>query len=194
MLWAPNIRNREAIKFWLACLQIVTVIAGVTTAAASFVYHSREERLRAIEQDRRAEEQLAAVRRELQRPYQEKKLNLYLDAARVLAHLAATPDVDREKTEARFWELYWGELAFVESRTIDENKGGPSPAVERLMVEFCQTYFQPLRCSRVTLAVVNEASMPERTSIYRAAVTEAAIKMARQASDEIRQQWETVRK
>jgi hypothetical protein len=35
---------------------------------------------------------------------------VYLDAARVLAHLAATPDVDREKTEARFWELYWGSL------------------------------------------------------------------------------------
>ena len=97
MVWAPKQATQKAMKFWLDCLQIVTVVGGVSTAVATFVYHSQAERNRAIEQDQRAKDQLAATQRELQRPYEEKKLNLYLDAARVLAHLATAPSVDREK-------------------------------------------------------------------------------------------------
>lgn len=113
MVWAPSESNRTAVKFWLDCLQVVTVVAGVSTAAATFVYHSIDQRDRAADQERHTREQLDNVQMELQRPYQEKKLNLYLDAARVLAHLATSPSVDKENMEARFWELYWGELAFV---------------------------------------------------------------------------------
>ena len=119
MVWAPSEQNRTAVKFWLDFLQVVTVIAGVSTAVATFVFHSIDQRTRAADLERNSREQLTNVRRELQRPYEEKKLNLYLDAARVLAHLATSPSVDKENTEARFWELYWGELAFVESRTED---------------------------------------------------------------------------
>jgi hypothetical protein len=38
------------------------------------------------------------------------------ETARVLAHLGSTPDVEKEKDEAQFWELYYGELPFVESK------------------------------------------------------------------------------
>jgi hypothetical protein len=173
MVWAPSEPNRKAVKFWLDCLQVVTVVAGVSTAVATFVYHSSDQRDRAAEQAGHMQEQLDNVQRELERPYQEKKLHLYLDAARVLAHLAASPTVDKENIEARFWELYWGELAFVESR-------GPNPSVESLMVEFCRHYFGAERCSRAGTGEgkgrTNEAEG-------------AAIEMARAASKEIHDEW-----
>ena len=83
MVWAPTKANREAIKFWLDCLQIVTVVVGVVAVGGTFYFNSVAERARAAEQARREEDQLAAIKRELERPYQEKKLALYLDAARV---------------------------------------------------------------------------------------------------------------
>ena len=121
MKLAPDPETRSAIKFWLDCLQVATVIGGIITAVVTFKNYKDEQTVRATEQAERAKAQeqhtketLATTKRELEAPYQEKKLAVYLDAARVLAHLAATPDLDKEKTEARFWELYWGELAFVE--------------------------------------------------------------------------------
>lgn len=199
MVWAPSEQNQKATKFWLDCLQVVTVVAGVSTAVATFVYHSIDQRNRAADLERHTQEQLvdqrsraadlerhnqeqlANVRRELQRPYEERKLNLYLDAARVLAHLASSPSVDKENSEARFWELYWGELAFVESRT-EEERSRSSPSVERLMVQFCHQYFTPDRCT--TGVGGGGAAKDSRTPTER-----AAIEMARGASQEIRNQW-----
>jgi hypothetical protein len=130
MKLAPDEETRKAIKFWLDCLQIVTVIVAIVTAFITFHSYTSDQQARAVEQkdramaqEQQAKEQLATAKRELERPYEEKKLALYLDAARVLAHLAASPDVDNKKTEARFWELYWGELAFVETEVAED---GPS--------------------------------------------------------------------
>lgn len=180
MVWAPTRSTRVAIKFWLDCLQVVTVVGAVITAATTFYYHNQEQRAQQAEQTRRLIEQNDRAKRELELPYDEKKLSLYLDAARVLAHLASSPSVDKEATEARFWELYWGELAFVESQTADEESGGPKPSVERLMVEFCNQYFEPSRCTSANAG--NQARVGEA----------AAIRMARQASKEIRKRWESV--
>src|SRR6266850_7692911 len=98
MVWAPNEQTRGAVKFWLDCLQVVTVVAGVFTATLTIVKYINDQKVlaadhkqRETDRDERAKQQLAALKRELQRPYEEKKLNLYLDAARVLAHLAASP-------------------------------------------------------------------------------------------------------
>jgi hypothetical protein len=35
MVWAPSAKNVTAIKFWLDCLQIVTVILAASTAAGT---------------------------------------------------------------------------------------------------------------------------------------------------------------
>jgi hypothetical protein len=191
MIWAPDEQTRGAVKFWLDCLQVLTVIGGVITASVTIVGYVNEQQARAIEQEERAEaqeqrakDQLAAAKRELQRPYEEKKLDLYLDAARVLAHLATSPGVDTERTETRFWELYWGELAFVESTAADEDTGGPRPSVERLMVAFCQQYFGDERCSDQAGAA---GAAPPKTARQG---KRQAIEMARQASKEIRDRWE----
>jgi ribosomal protein L14E/L6E/L27E len=193
MVWAPNEQTRGAVKFWLDCLQVVTVVAGVFTATLTIVKYINDQKVlaadhkqRETDRDERAKQQLAALKRELQRPYEEKKLNLYLDAARVLAHLAASPSIDKEKTEARFWELYWGELAFVESTTAEEKQGGP-PSVERLMVVFCHQYFQndpSGRCSKEDVGGPGGIMKVSTTG------EKQAIDMARQASKEIRAQWE----
>ena len=135
MKLAPDPKTRSAIKFWLDCLQVLTVVGGIITAVVTFRNYKDEQTARATEQATRAEaeqqhakETLSATKRELEAPYQERKLALYLDAARVLAHLAASPDVDKEKTEARFWELYWGELAFVESQVKNPTGIRPPPS------------------------------------------------------------------
>ena len=67
MVWAPTEANQKAIKFWLDCLQVVTVVAGVSTAVATFVYHSKDQRDRAADQTRHEREQLDNVKRELQK-------------------------------------------------------------------------------------------------------------------------------
>src|SRR5262245_55239660 len=166
MVWAPTKANREAIRFWLDCLQIFTVVVGILAVAGTFYQYAQDQKA-----------QVAAIKRDLERPYQEKKLALYLDAARVLARLANSPDddVERPSTEARFWELYWGELAFVESRTKDETMDGPK-SVESLMVKFCHEFFgaQDMRCSSPNDKVA------------------AAIKTARRASKEVRKQWKKI--
>jgi hypothetical protein len=130
---------------------VVTVIVGVITLVVTF-----------REQEQHANDTLTATKIELEAPYQKKKLALYLDAARVLAHLAAAPNVDKEKMEARFWELYWGELAFVESQTKNLN-GDTPPSVEELMVRFCHAYFQDdqRRCS----SAASGASGTEKQSL-----------------------------
>jgi hypothetical protein len=183
--WAPEAKTRQAIKFWLDCLQIITVVGGVIIAVVTFLNYSREQKAQAaeethriVERDDRAKEQLKTAKRELERPYQEKKLSLYLDAARVLAHLATSPNLKKEATEARFWELYWGELPFVESRASEEVPGGP-PSVERLMVKFCEEYF--INESGCTKGKDLNAKIPERSTPLEA----AAIYMARRSSEEI---------
>ncbi len=192
MRLTPREPTQVAIKFWLDCLQVVTVILGIITASVTFisyrdaqVRYAAEQAARAKTQEQQSMAQLDATRRELERPYEDKKLELYLDAARVLAHLAATPDVDRELTEARFWELYWGELAFVESLTKNE-RTKDERSVERLMVNFCHVYFEPNRCT----AEGGGASGVEKTR--RTPTEKAAIEMARRASQEIRDRWEKI--
>ena len=103
---------------------------------------------------------------ELSRPYYEKQLDLYLESARVAARLAALKkdDPSYPETVNRFWELYWGELAFVESESV-----------ERLMVEICRTYVSPENKSRCT-------SSPDSHQGQ-------ALALAHHESQEIRRRW-----
>jgi len=129
----PSEPVRGIVKFYSELLQALAIIVAGLWAA--FTYHNQS-----IEQAANARNQSAAVERELRRPYNEKKLTLYLDAARVAAHLTASPNSsDRAQTETRFWELYWGELAFVEST-------GDKSSIETLMVAVCERVFSKDRC------------------------------------------------
>jgi hypothetical protein len=92
MKLAPDPKTRSAIRFWLDCLQVATVVGGVITAIVTFKTYKNEQDARATASEQRAQElaqhakdTLAATKRELEAPYEDKKLALYLDAARVLA-------------------------------------------------------------------------------------------------------------
>lgn len=62
---------------------------------------------------------LANARREYQRAFFDKQLALYMEAAQTTSVLASSTDqAVRKKAEARFWELYWGQLALVEDRAV----------------------------------------------------------------------------
>lgn len=114
--------------------------------------------------------------RELSRAFYEKQLDLYLESARIAARLAATKDdPDREKTITRFWELYWGELALVESQASGQCPKG-SKSVEGLMVGICTAYVSK--------------DEPDKCHASRNPNLASAINLAHQESNEIRERWQ----
>ena len=57
---------------------------------------------------------------EATRPFLERQLKLYPEAAHVAAILATSQDgAERASAYKRFWELYWGELALVENQDVE---------------------------------------------------------------------------
>lgn len=130
---AKGSRLRAKIKFTSEILQVVGVVCSAIWVAFTYADNSRTQN--------------DATIRELRRPYQQKKLDLYVEASRVVAHLSAIPnDPDRAKTEARFWELYWGDLALVQSTPFDENGITMQYSVQRLMSNFCYETFTKEQC------------------------------------------------
>jgi hypothetical protein len=144
----------------VACVAIAIACGlALNTYMVSLEGHAREER------ERQAfEESYRAI--ELRRPYDEKQLELYVDAARLAARLATIPakDPDRPALLARFWELYWGQLALVESREFE---------VE--MADVCEVYVShddPSRCHA-----------PEGSAL------KAVVKLGQQGRKDIRARW-----
>jgi hypothetical protein len=162
--FSPTRQTRTNIKFYAELLQAAAII--FTGVWAAFTYHHQTQ-----DQKKRAIEQAEAVKRELRKPYDEKQLSLYLETARVVADLATLPQGDeRERVERRFWELYWGELAFVES-SVSGWALNDEP-VEQMMRQFCDRMFETSKC--VTAG-------DDRLS--------DALHFSRQASDEIKERW-----
>ncbi|MCE3606569.1 hypothetical protein LXA47_23620 [Massilia sp. P8910] len=95
-------------QFWDLILKAVASILAVGGATAGIAKY-----FRSVEGTFRA-------------PLWEKQLNLYFEVCEVAATLAAEDNlVERTLAERRFWRLYYGPLALVES-----------PEVEQAMVEF----------------------------------------------------------
>ena len=69
----------------------------------------------------RAKQEADTRRIEAQRPFLEKQLALYFEAAQVAGRLAAlTPDDKSWRDiEQRFWALYWSELSMVEDERVE---------------------------------------------------------------------------
>jgi len=43
MDWAPRLATRQKVKFWLDCLQVVTVIGSVLAVAVTFASYRNEQ-------------------------------------------------------------------------------------------------------------------------------------------------------
>jgi hypothetical protein len=147
----PNKETRERWDFVFKAIQSLVIVIGVLWAAYTF-WDTRH--------------------RELQKPFDEKQLALYADAARVLAHLSVSDNPDPETT-VRFWELYLGELPLVES-TDDKD------SIAAKMNEFCNKKMNnmPL-CS----ASINTKQLPENSP------QKIAVELAKKAREEIQSKW-----
>lgn len=134
---------------------IVSAIAAVVTFYTS-------ERNKAADRAREARDR-AEVR---SLPFYQKQLDIYAEAARVSARLASTPESDPgyPVVVGRFWELYWGDLGFVESSDVASR-----------MVSICRAYVS--------------AKDPERCTTTDKAGQGLALDLAHQAASEIKARW-----
>jgi hypothetical protein len=128
-LVAPHPKTRQTIKFWLDVVQGLAVFGGIGGALATYLYYKANQKM------------------ELEKPYNEKQLELYVEAARVTARISQEvgpgfPDASKidGETLTRFWELYYGQLVFVESEGKD--------SVAAKMNAFCAYVFGPDKCSK----------------------------------------------
>lgn len=103
------------IKDWLPSL---TVVVGAIWALYKYLDHQEEVQRNAKIQS----ENLAITRRiEAQKPFLEKQLRLYFEAAEVAGRLATLkPENEKwETNENRFWQLYWSELSVIETSEVE---------------------------------------------------------------------------
>lgn len=139
--------------------QPLVLIVSAITAAVTFVVSEQNKA-----EDRAREARDRAEARSL--PFYQKQLDIYAEAARVSARLASIPESDPAypAVVGRFWELYWGDLSFVESSDVAAR-----------MVNICRTYVS--------------ARNPQRCTTRDEAGQGLAIDLARQAAQEIKARW-----
>jgi len=97
---------------------------GVAGAIASFLWgvwvwkDKSDNELR--QQKAEAQQQAESRRVEATKPFLEKQLKLYTEASQMAAQIATSDDEElKAKALARFWLLYWGELALVENSDVE---------------------------------------------------------------------------
>jgi hypothetical protein len=99
----------------LKAVQVLSIVAGVVISVVSFNdTRNKESAARKAE----AEKQVLEARK----PYLELRQKMYLDAinsAAVLASETNYSEKEIKKARARFWELYWAELSFVEETGVE---------------------------------------------------------------------------
>jgi len=101
---------------------------------------------------------------------------LYLEASKVAAHLA-TKGADPDKWRDRFFELYWGELGFVESQYKPTER---DKSIEELMVSVCHANGFPECQSDAPGAAAKTDAL---TLARQAAAKTDALTLARQGRD-----------
>jgi hypothetical protein len=99
-------------------------LVGALGALLSFawgVWVWRDQSISRLRQTETENERLAESRRvEATKPFLERQLKLYTEAAQVAALIATSSDASTVvKSTERFWQLYWGELALVENREVE---------------------------------------------------------------------------
>ena len=93
---------------------ITPIVAVITVLAAVYQYTDSQEKS--------LEKEYELKKLERQEMMFEEKKTLYKETRQVLSFLSSNKDLSSElyrTKENRFWELYWGDLASVESDTIE---------------------------------------------------------------------------
>jgi hypothetical protein len=99
-------------------------ILAILGAIASFlwgVYQWREKSAQDIEVRKLESSRLVETRRiEATKPFLDRQLALYTEVSRIASQIVTQGDTEvGKKALLRFEELYWGELALVESPTVE---------------------------------------------------------------------------
>jgi hypothetical protein len=140
------------VQFFLNVLQALAIIGSAWWASHTFGAQNIAQK--------------DAIERELRKPFDDKKLQLYAEAARITANLAINEDATKDVTD-RFWELYWGELPFVECKSVRTR-----------MIAFCDKRFGERACG---------GQLFDKEPLN--ATIAAAKALALDASDEIQKRW-----
>jgi hypothetical protein len=104
-----------AFKNWLP---VVTVVGGGLWGLFTYIDHQKE-----VERESRLQAASAQASRnfDARRPFLEKQFGLYVETSKVVGYLVAHQPThkDWDENQARFNELYWSELAMVESKEVE---------------------------------------------------------------------------
>jgi hypothetical protein len=112
----------------------VSVFKYVDEQQAARAAKAATEKAEASAQTKAANDRVIELKREAAKPFWDRQLALYLDAAESAAVIATTADEAKRKLATeRFWVLYWGPLAAVEDVSSTQL---PLPEVEAAMVRF----------------------------------------------------------
>lgn len=100
--------------------RIVSML-GALGAFAWGVHTYRDTSQKQLDRESAEARRHAETRRiEAAKPFLDRQLALYTEASIVASKLAtANTNAETEAARKRFWELYWGELALVESRDVE---------------------------------------------------------------------------
>ena len=110
---------RSILNIIQAWLPVLTVVIGTLWGLYTYIDHQKTVEAEA----RRQSDRDSNTRRiEAQKPFLQKQLELYFEAARVAGQLVTekhgTPNWDG--IEKRFWALYWSELSMVEHGIVEK--------------------------------------------------------------------------
>ncbi len=103
---------------WTKIFGLIVLVVGGGWTAFTYLTARADEARKA--EDARAGEAKTALR-ESQKPFLEKRLEYYTEAATVTATIARSKDPRKvAQARERFWTLYWGPLALVENEGVDQ--------------------------------------------------------------------------
>jgi hypothetical protein len=94
------------------------VLAGLIAGIVQYSRNAKDDRVARHDQ---YVQTIAEARREAKKPFYEQQLSLYLEATNVASRISDPISADDRKAAiVRFWQLYWGPLALVESLEVEQ--------------------------------------------------------------------------
>jgi hypothetical protein len=98
----------------------VAIVSGAIAIGSAVVAYWAKTSVAEIESERSTALENLAEQHERQRPFLERQMSHYFEAAEIAAKIANSEDAQtRTAAVDRFWLLYWGPLAVVEDAPVE---------------------------------------------------------------------------
>ncbi|WCM53501.1 hypothetical protein OH720_10965 [Pseudomonas sp. WJP1] len=123
---------------WVKIITVVVAVGGFVFGVLQWQVkegHDRDQRAEEYnrsEKSRKDEFDKSEKIRQIEstRPFLQRQLDLYIETTQVVARIATKNLADTSKDQARFWELFWGELALVENESVESAMVNMSEAIK----------------------------------------------------------------